>query len=382
MKKKIFYWSPCLNPVGTIKSTLNSALSLKKYNNTNDIFMIDVCGEWTKYQKVLADNSISLINLNFQYFKFLPKRGFFLSRLSYTIIFVLSFIPLVNLLRNHKPDTLFLHLITSLPLIILKFFNFKTDFILRISGYPNLNIFRKILWKSISNKIKLVTCPTSDLKKNLEKFKIFDCKKLFFLPDAIIRIDELRKKKDNFIDQKIPKDKRIILTAGRLTKQKNHAFLIHEFIEFSKINNKYILVILGDGEKKVELSQLIKKKGAEDRVFLLGHKSNIYDYMRVSDVFVLSSLWEEVGFVIVEAALCNSFIISSNCPNGPREFLDNGKKGILFESNKKEALLDSFNKFVDMDKKRIFQNKVNLKKGVKKYTIFRHSLELEKILKL
>ena len=77
MKKKIFYWSPCLNPVGTIKSTLNSAISLKKYNNTNDIFMIDVCGEWAKYQKVLADNSISLINLNFQYFKFLPKRGFF-----------------------------------------------------------------------------------------------------------------------------------------------------------------------------------------------------------------------------------------------------------------------------------------------------------------
>ena len=75
--KKIFYWSPCLNPVGTIKSTLNSAISLKKYNNKNDIFMIDVCGEWAKYKKFLADNSISLINLNFQYFKFLPKKVFF-----------------------------------------------------------------------------------------------------------------------------------------------------------------------------------------------------------------------------------------------------------------------------------------------------------------
>ncbi len=382
MKKKIFFWSPCLNPVGTIKSTLNSAVSLKKYNNKNDIFMIDVCGEWTKYKKFLADNSISLINLNFQYFKFLPKKGFFLSRLSYTIIFVLSFIPLVNLLRNHKPDILFLHLITSLPLIILKFFNLKTNFILRISGYPKLNILRKMLWKSISNKIKVVTCPTSDLKKTLEKCEIFDVNKLFFLPDAVIRIDELREKKVDFIDEKIPKDKKIILTAGRLTKQKNHEFLIHEFIEFLKINNKYVLVILGDGEKKNELSHLIKKKGVEDRIFLLGHKRNIYDYMRVCDVFVLSSLWEEVGFVIVEAALCNSFIISSDCPNGPKEFLDKGKKGILFESNKKKALLDSLNKFVNMDRNIIFQNKVSLKKGVKKYTIFRHSLELEKILKL
>ena len=60
--------------------------------------------------------------------------------------------------------------------------------------------------------------------------------------------------------------------------------------------------------------------------------------MRAGNVFILSSLWEEVGFVIVEAALCNSFVVSSNCPNGPREFLDNGKRGILFESNTESAL--------------------------------------------
>ena len=56
--------------------------------------------------------------------------------------------------------------------------------------------------------------------------------------------------------------------------------------------------------------------------------------MKISNVFVLSSLWEEVGFVIVEAALSNLFIISSNCPNGPTEFLDY-KNGNLFNSNQK-----------------------------------------------
>ena len=168
MKKIIFYWSPHLNPVGTLKSTLNSALSLKKYNKKYEVFIIDVCGEWNDYKKFLSDNSINLIKLNFGYIKFLPKRGFILSRFSYLLIYILSFIPLVILLKKYKPDILFLHLITSLPLTILNIFKFKTDFILRISGYPKLNFFRKIVWKSVSHKIKCVTCPTFDLKKDLE----------------------------------------------------------------------------------------------------------------------------------------------------------------------------------------------------------------------
>ena len=63
--------------------------------------------------------------------------------------------------------------------------------------------------------------------------------------------------------------------------------------------------------------------------------------MRNSEIFILSSLWEEVGFVMIEAAICNSYIISSDCPNGPKEFLNNGKNGILFRNNSKKALLKS-----------------------------------------
>ena len=380
MKKKIFYWSPCLSPVGTIKSTLNSALSLKRYNNNYDVHMINVCGEWKDYDDLLKKNSINLINLNFSYYRFLPKTGFFFSRFSYIIIFLLSFFPLLNLIKNQRPNIFFLHLITSLPLTILKFFNFKTEFILRISGYPKLTIFRKLLWKSISSRVKLVTCPTFDLKRELDKSGIFGREKLFFLPDAIIDITKVRNKNE-FVDNKLPKNKKIILSAGRLTKQKNYEFLINEFAEFSKTNNQYILVILGEGEEKNNLLKLVENKGIDKNVFFLGYKKNIYDYMRAGNVFVLSSLWEEVGFVIVEAALCNSFVISSNCPNGPREFLDNGKRGILFDSNKESALKESLKNFSNMEKNKIFQKKVKLKKEAKKYTIFRHYLELEKILK-
>ena len=73
MKKKIFFWSPCLGNVGTIKSTINSAISLKKYNQNNEVYIINVCGEWNDHQKLFSEYSIKLLNLNFNYFKFLPK---------------------------------------------------------------------------------------------------------------------------------------------------------------------------------------------------------------------------------------------------------------------------------------------------------------------
>ena len=382
MKKKIFYWSPYLNKVGTVKSTINSALSLKKYDQNNEVYIINACGEWNDYKKLFSDNSIKFLNLNFNYFKFLPKEGYIKSRLSYLIIYLLSFVPLIKLLKHHKPDILFLHLITSLPLTILKFFNFKTDFALRISGYPKFNIVRKIFWKSISNKIKFITCPTLDLKVKLEQIKIFDKRKLFFLPDAIINTKDLKRDRSFAINDNILKNKKIILSVGRLTNQKNHNYLISEFAKFSQINDQFILLILGDGEKKSELVKLIKKKNIENRVFLIGFKKNIFSYMRECDVLVLSSLWEEVGFVIVEAAVCNTFVISSNCPNGPREFLEDGKNGILFKSNIQDELFKSLEKFSDMERKEIYQNKVRLKKNAKKYTTFQHYFRLNKILKI
>ena len=110
----------------------------------------------------------------------------------------------------------------------------------------------------------------------------------------------------------------------------------------------------------------------------MGHTNNVYQYFKKGDAFILSSLWEEVGFVIVEAALSNLFIISSNCPNGPSEFLNYGKNGILFENNKHGKLaesLNSFSKLVELNK-----HKIAIKKNAKIYTKFRHFLKLKNIL--
>ena len=161
----------------------------------------------------------------------MPKQAFLEVDSSYMIIFLLSFFPLIFLLKKEQPNKIILHLITSLPLTLLNLFKFKTDFILRISGYPKLNILRKFFWRASSKKLKIVTCPTLDLKRDLENLNLFKQDNLHYLPDAIIKIDNLRKKNipDNF---DLIKNKRIILSAGRLTKQKNFSYLINEFSIF------------------------------------------------------------------------------------------------------------------------------------------------------
>jgi len=271
MKKKIFYWSPCLNPVGTVISTINSVNAINQYSKSYDAYVINSCGEWDQYLDQFEKNSVNVINLTFSSFNFLPKKGFFGSRISYLIIYLISFIPLLKLLKKDKPKTLILHLITSLPLTLLSLFKFDTEFILRISGYPKMNFIRKFFWSRIEKKIKLITCPTNDLKTELVFNKIFSKTKLKLLPDAILsskKIVSLRKKK--FEDTVFKNDKKIILSVGRLTKQKNYSYLIDEFGKFIKQNDNYCLYIIGEGEERKDLEFKIKKNQLENKIFLLG----------------------------------------------------------------------------------------------------------------
>lgn len=380
LKKKIFYWSPCLNPVGTIKSTLNSATSLIKYNrNKYDVYLINACGEWDSYSEYINSNHIKLINFKLKYFKYLPKRGYVQSRFSYIIIFILSFFPLIKLIKKYKPDYVINHLITSLPLILLFLFKFNSKFILRISGFPRLNILRRYFWKLVQNRLYCITSPSEELKKNLINLNIFATDKLFYLPDAIINIESfIKQKKIKLTEFENYKDKKIIFAAGRLTKQKNFSYLINEFSDFCENNDDYILNILGDGEEMKSLSKKIIEKKMTKKIILRGQVQDVYKYFKYGSLFILSSKWEEVGFVIVEAALSNLFVISSDCPNGPSEFLNYGNNGILFKNDKKGELKNALINFTNLDKKKIM--KLNLKKNTKKYTIFNHFKFLDRIL--
>ena len=381
--KTVFYWSPCLNKVGTVKSTLNSAISLSKYSKEKyKVKIINTCGEWDEYLDFLKKNNINVINFRFKFFQYLPKNGFISSRISYLIIILFSFLPLIKILKKEQPEFIIMHLITSLPIILNNFLKFNTKFILRISGYPKLNYFRKILWKISSKNLFCVTCPTKDLIRDLKKKKVFTEDKIFYLQDAIINVQNyIKENKGNNNEFNIMKKKfsNYFLSIGRLTKQKNYPYLISEFANFLKYNKNEKLIIIGDGEEKQELKELIKKKDLTKNVFLIGKTHNVYPYMKNARALILASLWEEVGFVIVEAAFCNLFVISSDCPNGPKEFLENGEAGYLFQSNKKNELKKKIEKFVK-EEKNLKNYKIKAKKNSLNYTLLRHHSNLKKIL--
>jgi glycosyltransferase involved in cell wall biosynthesis len=381
MKKTIYYWSPCLTQVGTIKSTLNSSIALAKYNSNYEVILLNVFGEWNTYKKYLNKKGIKVKNLTFSFKNLLPKYGFIQSRFSYILISLISFIPLLILLKKKKPDYIIAHLITSLPILLFNFFSFNTKLILRISGYPQLNFLRKKFWQFSSKKITYITCPTIELMNDLKKKNIFKKDKISALYDAILNIDDFNDKiNDKNFSQSGSIPDNFFLSVGRLTKQKNYFYLLDEFKALCRKYPDQKLLIIGDGELKKEIEKSIKQLGLSDNVFLIGHTSNVYYFMKRATAIILSSLWEEVGFVIVEAAVSNLSIISSDCKNGPKEFLSYGEGGLLFNSNKNQALYNSLLLFMNTNEEEILKKKIKAKKNSSKFTMFRHQIQLKKLL--
>ena len=316
--KKIFYWSPHINPqVATCKAVLNSAYSLRKFSKILQPTIINCFGEWDYFEKELRNKKIKTIKL-FSTKISLPINGFIKSRLFYILFSIVSIIPLYRLIKKEKPDILIMHLINIPVMIISKFGRFRTKFILRISGFPQLNFIRKLLWNFLSSGLKFIFVPTIYTRKKLLNSKIFINKDIYLLEDPIIQKDLINKLKNEKLST--CNEKEYIIAIGRLTSQKNFLFLIEAF---SKINFKknLNLLIIGSGELKKELTIKIKELNATDNIKLLGYKKNIFKYLSKSQCFVLTSKWEDPGFVLVEAAFCKTPILSSKVASGPIEFI-------------------------------------------------------------
>jgi len=377
--KKIYYWSPFFSKVATVDAVINSAISLKRYHKkTYDVSIINVFGEFKEYEEKLKENNVNLITLkDSKIVKSFSKPGFIRSRFLTIYVFFKYFFSLKNLLKKNQPNFLIIHLITILPLFLILLFKFQTKIIFRISGYPRLNFLRKLFWRLAFKKIYKVTSPTIETKNRMIKEKITEENKIVLLRDPIVS-----PKKINIL-VKEPKDEQFMnyyLSIGRLTRQKNYSFLIDCFHELIKKDDKIKLVIIGEGELKENLEKKIKKLKLNQNIFLIGYQKNVFKYLKNAKAFVLSSLWEDPGFVLIEAAFCNISIISSNCPNGPSELLNGGKDGFMYQSNNKLDFLSKFNEYLLEDKNQLLLKKIAVKKNSRDFTYFKHNIELSKIL--
>lgn len=125
-----------------------------------------------------------------------------------------------------------------------------------------------------------------------------------------------------------PGEPPVIVAVGRLTEQKDFSLLLSSF---ALVRKKLIcrIVILGEGEKRNELEDLVREMGLEADVEMPGFVDNPYKYMKNAAVFVLSSKWEGFGNVLVEAMALGTPVVSTDCSSGPAEILEAGRWGQL-----------------------------------------------------
>ena len=171
-----------------------------------------------------------------------------------------------------------------------------------------------------------------------------------------------------------------ILSIGRLTKQKNFPLLINAFKEMIKEYPNLKLIILGEGEDRKKLEELTKNLGLEKNVFLEGYKKNIFNYLHNCECYISSSLYEDPGFTLIESGFLNKSVIAADSNTGPSEILNNSKNGFLFKNNDMISLVNQYLQFKKLNMKDVMSKKINLKKFSKKFSIFEHFKNLEKIL--
>jgi glycosyltransferase involved in cell wall biosynthesis len=129
----------------------------------------------------------------------------------------------------------------------------------------------------------------------------------------------------------------VILGVGRLTPQKDFPTLIQAFAITQQYRSTR-LMILGEGKERPKLEALIKELGLENRVSLPGFVSNPFAFMAKAALFVLSSAWEGLPTVLIEAIAVGTPVLATNCQSGPEEILAGGKYGNLVSVGDVEGL--------------------------------------------
>ncbi len=138
----------------------------------------------------------------------------------------------------------------------------------------------------------------------------------------------------------------VVLAAGRLTREKDYPTLIKAFARLATRRPCH-LVILGEGSKRKEIEGLVEESRLIDRVSLPGWVENPFAFMARASLFVLSSRWEGLPTVLVEALACGCPCVSTDCPSGPAEILRNGEIGPLVPVGDDVALAEAMDRVLD-----------------------------------
>ena len=326
-QKTLLIFAPTIEDGGVEKNLFNISNFLS--TKIDNIFLITA----NTNKKKKFNKKIKFISPNNYYW--IHK-----SRLIKTLVCIKLFI--IFFLSNKKKISIFSFNSNLYAIILGIIFNCKV--IIRSNTSPlsySNNFFKKKIFKYILKFANKILVNSLEFKKQIKKEFNLNAKCIYNPLEDIKKINTKANKKIKFNFFK--KNYLNIINIGRLVKQKDQLTLL-KAINLLKDNIKYKLLIIGDGEERENLKSYIKNNSLNN-VKIISYKKNPYPYLKKSDLFILSSIYEGLPNVLLEAMALKKFIISSNCPTGPKEILSNKKYGYLFNIRNYSQLADMIKKF-------------------------------------
>ncbi len=144
-----------------------------------------------------------------------------------------------------------------------------------------------------------------------------------------------------------PGEPPVIVAVGRLELQKDYPTLFQAFA-IARKSREIRLMVLGEGILRLQLEKQIEEMGLQEDIRLEGFVSNPFAYVARSDLFVLSSIFEGLPTVLIEAMAVGTPVVSTDCPSGPREILQGGHYGPLVQMSDPQELADAMLQRLEM----------------------------------
>jgi len=249
----------------------------------------------------------------------------------------------------------------------------KVKILARANAAPSgwiFNSIKKKIFGVVYSYADIIVVNSLEFKKEFKKF--------FNLNSACIynpldkkKIYRLSKQNNNYF--KSDKNVLKIINIGRIVEQKNQILLLKALnVIKEKIN--FRVLIIGNGILKKNLVKFAKENNLNSKVKIINFQKNPYKYLSKSDVLIHTAKFEGLPNVLLEAQLLKKFIISSDCPTGPKEILCNGKAGFLFKNGDYKELSKKIVYFFQNQK--ILNKKVNY--GYNKIYRFDYNLCLKR----
>ena len=355
-KKKIIFFCPSIEEGGVEK---NLILTINKLINTYQISIITA----NKNKKKKFSSKINFISPN-------------LINFSNNLRVIKSIVCLFYGLVTLSNKSIIISYESNLFAIILaKLLGCKI--IVRSNAHPKgyiNNKFKLFIFKTFFQLSNAVVVNSNEFKKSIDKALKIKSIVVYNSLDNYAYPIKL-KIKNTFLQNK---NCYKLIAIGRIVEQKDYITMLKAM---KLINNKlkFKLIILGKGKLKNTLKKFCKNNELKNKIKFLGYKKNIFPYLQYSDCLILSSLYEGLPNVILEAISMKKLVISSDCPSGPSEILLKGRAGYLFKPKSYKELASKI--YFRYKNKKISKKKIELaSKTLKKYDIKKNTKEFIKVI--